>query len=209
MQYSTLGVAGVAFWIGIAYVGCATLEQQVLRGGILGPDSPLQKVLIADDSEPMRKLHRDMAAQSGRWRLCGEAVNGLQAVHLARALRPDLIVLDLAMPIMDGLRAAPEILKELPRVPIILYTLHEMPNLELEARKAGIREVVVKGPDTATLANAIARLLDETAQPAQPLATQAAVPDLFPQAVTDAARGAVASASTETPALASPMANGE
>ena len=132
----------------------------MLRGGILGPDSPLQKVLIADDSEPMRKLHRDMAAQSGRWRLCGEAVNGLQAVHLARALRPDLIVLDLAMPVMDGLRAAPEILKDLPRVPIILYTLHEMLNLELEARKAGIREVVVKGPDTAALSNAINPSID-------------------------------------------------
>jgi DNA-binding NarL/FixJ family response regulator len=163
--------------------------------GTLGPDSSLQKILIADDSEPMRKLHRDMAAQSGRWRLCGEAVNGLQAVHLARALRPDLIVLDLAMPVMDGLRAAPEILKELPRVPIILYTLHEMPNLELEARKAGIREVVVKGPDIAALSNAINRLLNESAQPAQPLATQAAVPDLFPQAVvTEAARNEAAHA---------------
>jgi DNA-binding NarL/FixJ family response regulator len=165
----------------------------------------LQKILIADDSEPMRKLHRDMAAQSGRWRLCGEAVNGLQAVHLARALRPDLIVLDLAMPVMDGLRAAPEILKELPRVPIILYTLHEMPNLELEARKAGIREVVVKGPDIAALSNAINRLLNESAQPAQPLPTQAAVPDLFPQAVTDAARNeaAHAAASPSTHMMAS------
>ena len=171
----------------------------MLRGGILGPDSPLQKVLIADDSEPMRKLHRDMAAQSGRWRLCGEAVNGLQAVHLARALRPDLIVLDLAMPIMDGLRAAPAILKELPRVPIILYTLHEMPNLELEARKAGIREVVVKGPDTAALSNAINRLLNESAQPAQPTPSASAMPDLFPQAVADAARNEAAHAASGLP----------
>jgi DNA-binding NarL/FixJ family response regulator len=168
--------------------------------GILGSDSSLQKILIADDSEPMRKLHRDMAAQSGRWRLCGEAVNGLQAVHLARALRPDLVILDLAMPVMDGLRAAPEILKDLPRVPIILFTLHEMPNLELEARKAGIREVVLKGSDISALAGAIHRLLNESAQPAQPVARQSAVPDLFPQAVTDAARNEAAHAAASPPA---------
>jgi DNA-binding NarL/FixJ family response regulator len=174
---------------------------------ILGPDSSLQKVLIADDSEPMRRLHREMAAQSGRWRLCGEAVNGLQAIHMARALRPDLVILDLAMPIMDGLHAAPEILKELPRVPIILYTLHEMPQLELEAQKAGIREVVVKGANTVALADAITRLLNESAQPAQPLATQAAMPDLFPQAVTDAAdaaRNEAVHGTSSAPAVSAP-----
>jgi DNA-binding NarL/FixJ family response regulator len=206
MQYSTLGSAGVAFQLGMAYVGWATLERLSAQlAGVLGPDFSLQKILIADDSEPMRKLHRDMAAQSGRWRLCGEAVNGLQAVHLARALRPDLIVLDLAMPVMDGLRAAPEILKELPRVPIILYTLHDMPNLELEARKAGVREVVSKGSDTLALSNAIHRLLNETAQPAQPLATQATVPDLFPQAVADAARNEAAQAASGMPVASAPV----
>jgi DNA-binding NarL/FixJ family response regulator len=191
----------------MSYVRYATLERLgAPLAGILGSDSSLLKILIADDSEPMRRLHRDQAAKSGRWRLCGEAVNGLQAVHLARALRPDLIVLDLAMPVMDGLRAAPEILKELPRVPIILYTLHEMPNLELEARKAGVREVVVKGPDTAALSKAINRLLDELAQPAQPLVSNAAVPDLFPQAIVSEAARSEAAAGLTSPAIASDIA---
>src|SRR5579862_8708368 len=76
--------------------------------------------------------------------VCAEVENGEQALVKARELNPDLIILDLAMPVMDGLRATREILRILPSVAIIIYTLHYAPWVELEAKKAGARGVVAK-----------------------------------------------------------------
>jgi DNA-binding NarL/FixJ family response regulator len=134
-------------------------------------------ILIADDSDLIRGFLKSLAAQYKGWTIVGEAVNGRQAVLMAASLKPDLVVVDLAMPMLDGLRAAVEILKGSPAMPIILYTLHDMPHLYLEAKKAGIREVVFKTADATALAEAIQRVFDA------PVATGAAgevvAPPLF------------------------------
>ncbi len=123
----------------------------------------MHKILIADDSEIIRGFFRGLAAQYKDWTIVGEAVNGRQAVLMAASLKPDLVIVDLAMPMLDGIRAAVEILKGAPAMPIILYTLHDMPHLYLEAKKAGIREVVFKTSDATALAEAIQRVFEAPA----------------------------------------------
>jgi DNA-binding NarL/FixJ family response regulator len=137
------------------------------------------RILIADDSEIIRHLHRQLAAQSPGWTVCGEAHNGREAVTMAAELKPDLVVVDLAMPQLDGIRAAAEMLKSAPNLPIILYSLYEMPHLELEAKKAGIREVVCKSADATALARAIEKLLQNPAPSGAPTLAAPVLPELF------------------------------
>jgi CheY-like chemotaxis protein len=103
-----------------------------------------KRVLIADDSYDMRQLLcRVFEAEEG-FEMCSEAVDGADAVAKARESRPDLIILDLSMPVMNGLAAARIIHRELPAVPIILYTLYAHAIQQSEATAAGIRRVVPK-----------------------------------------------------------------
>jgi DNA-binding NarL/FixJ family response regulator len=123
----------------------------------------MRKILIADDSEVMRKILRSLLSEVEGWVVCGEADNGQQAIWLAQELKPDLIVLDLAMPLLDGLHAATEILKLAPLVPIVLYTLHKTPEIELEAKKAGAKAVVSKSDDPNVLVETLRKAVAESA----------------------------------------------
>jgi CheY-like chemotaxis protein len=103
-----------------------------------------KRVLIADDSQDMRQLLcRVFEAEEG-FEMCSEAVDGGDAVRKARQCRPDLIILDLSMPVMNGLEAARIMHREMPAVPIILYTLYAQAIQQAEAAAAGIRRVVPK-----------------------------------------------------------------
>jgi len=77
--------------------------------------------------------------------MCGEACNGGQAVEMAAYLKPDVVLLDFQMPVMNGLRAAEKILETNAWTKIVIYTLHKERVLELEAKAAGIHKVVSKG----------------------------------------------------------------
>jgi DNA-binding NarL/FixJ family response regulator len=98
-------------------------------------------ILIVDDNASVRRLLRAAFELPG-WEVCGEAVNGRDAIDKAQDLKPDLIVLDLAMPIMNGLEAAPALKCMLPTVPIILFTLYGSEELERAASSAGVAAVV-------------------------------------------------------------------
>jgi DNA-binding NarL/FixJ family response regulator len=78
------------------------------------------------------------------WQVCGEAVNGAEAVEMAKRLNPDLVILDLAMPIMNGLDAAERLSWEMPHVPLLLCTFYATNELAGHARKAGISGLVSK-----------------------------------------------------------------
>ena len=97
------------------------------------------------------------------WQVCAEAANGLEAARKAAELNPDIIILDLAMPEMDGLHAAREILSSNPAVPILLHTNHAFSSLALEAKKNGIREVVNKSASEQELIGAVESLLSRDA----------------------------------------------
>jgi DNA-binding NarL/FixJ family response regulator len=104
----------------------------------------LRRMLIVDDNSSIRHLLRAAIENISGWKVCGEAVNGREAIEKAQELKPNLIVLDLAMPIMNGLEAAPLLRRLLPTVPIILYTLHDNKAVERVAFSLGISAVVSK-----------------------------------------------------------------
>ena len=116
------------------------------------------RILIADDNELVRgRLSELLESQEG-WEVCAAVGNGRDAIEKALELKPSLIILDMAMPVMDGLSTAREIGKILPSIPIVLFTLHKFPTIDLEAKKAGVRYVVAK-PDTETLLRVAEELL--------------------------------------------------
>jgi DNA-binding NarL/FixJ family response regulator len=101
-------------------------------------------ILIVDDSLPVRKLLRTFVESGTHFDVCGEAVNGLDAIDKARTLHPDLIVMDLSMPVMNGLEAGAVLKAMLPEVPIVMYTVHDTATIKIQALAAGVRAVVQK-----------------------------------------------------------------
>jgi DNA-binding NarL/FixJ family response regulator len=99
----------------------------------------------------MRKSIQELLSSHG-YDVCGEAENGLEAVSKAIALKPDAVILDLAMPHADGLTAAHRISQGLPKTPIVLFTLHVVPQLEIEAKKHGVHCVISKSKETEMVA---------------------------------------------------------
>jgi DNA-binding NarL/FixJ family response regulator len=81
-------------------------------------------ILIADDSEAIRRATRDFLERRTEFKVCGEAVDGFDALDKACDLKPDLVILDLSMPRMNGLQAAYAIRRVLCDVPIILFTMY-------------------------------------------------------------------------------------
>ncbi len=81
-------------------------------------------VLVADDSDMIRKLLCRLFETEEDYELCAEARNGEEAISLAVIHKPDLIILDVSMPVMDGLRAAKKLKQIMPQVPILLFTQH-------------------------------------------------------------------------------------
>lgn len=102
------------------------------------------KILIADDSDLVRSKLADALSTHAGWRICGQAANGRKAVLQALDLRPDLILMDFSMPMLSGLQAAEEILKLMPFVPVVLYTVYDDQQMEAEAKKIGICKVISK-----------------------------------------------------------------
>ena len=82
-------------------------------------------ILIADDSKTIRTLIRAFIENQAGFEVCGEAVDGVDAVEKAKELHPDLIILDLAMPRMNGAAAASVLKRRMPRIPIILFTMYD------------------------------------------------------------------------------------
>jgi len=117
---------------------------------------PVQ-ILIADDNAVVRTALRHLLESIDSWEII-DAENGQEAVARAKEVRPNLIVLDLVMPVIDGLTAAREISKLLPDTPLLMHTLHWSPQLELEAQKVGVRKMVPKA-DSKGLVAAVQELL--------------------------------------------------
>jgi len=101
-----------------------------------------RRVLLVDDNQRVRKTTRDMFESVGY--VCSEAENGAEAVEQTSLVHPDLIVLDLAMPVMNGLEAAPLLRQKLPAIPIILFSVHADDLLKKDAQRAGITAIVSK-----------------------------------------------------------------
>jgi two-component system nitrate/nitrite response regulator NarL len=102
------------------------------------------KVFLVDDSADVRHAVRPLFDSHPRFEVIGEAEHGREALEKAPSRRPDLIILDLTMPVMNGLDAAPRLIKLLPDVCIILFTSHEFPEVHKLSQEVGIHAVVPK-----------------------------------------------------------------
>lgn len=103
-----------------------------------------KRVLAADDSPLIRKMLCQLFERDNDYDICAEAENGQEAIELALKQRPDLIILDFAMPILNGLHAARKLKKIMPEVPIILFTQHATAITRIET-DVNIDRVVSKG----------------------------------------------------------------
>ncbi len=115
----------------------------------------LARILIAEDRESMRNALKTLIALRSDWVICGEAEDAIEAITKAAELRPDLVVLDYKMHHTDGLTAADGILRAMPEVPIVMFTLYKTDELEHAAMLMGIRSVVGKEDGVNTLLRAI------------------------------------------------------
>jgi DNA-binding NarL/FixJ family response regulator len=113
------------------------------------------RILLADDHDVMRRGLRDILNTYEGWEVCGEASNGRDAVRMAEELKPDVVVLDLSMPELNGIEACRVIKKKLPNTEVLIYTLHETEQLIRKALTAGARGFVLKSDAEVKLVEAI------------------------------------------------------
>ena len=119
------------------------------------------RILIADDHETIRKGVCSILMSRCDLEVCGEAANGRQAIEKARELSPDLVILDITMPVLGGFAAAQEIRKFLRDVPILFFSIHESRQSIEEAKLAGGQGYVSKAQAGTTLLKALDTLLDK------------------------------------------------
>ncbi len=102
------------------------------------------RILIADDHEVARRGIRALLESHAGWEVCGEAKDGRETVELANSLKPDLILLDIGMPNLNGLEAARQILAVSPDVAILILTMHDSDQVVREVLRAGARGFLLK-----------------------------------------------------------------
>ena len=104
-------------------------------------------ILIVDDSPIIRHTLRSCIEQNSDWEVCGEAENGRVAVEKVQELHPDVVILDLQMPVMNGFEAAGRISHVAPQTELLMLTLHSCEQVSQDAHAAGIKDVLSKSDD--------------------------------------------------------------
>jgi DNA-binding NarL/FixJ family response regulator len=102
------------------------------------------RVMIVDDHPGVRRSLRSLVHSRIEWEVCGEAIDGQDAIDKARRLKPDVILLDISMPRMNGMEAAPVIRKEVPESEIYIVSQHETPDIARLATEAGAQGYIPK-----------------------------------------------------------------
>ncbi len=119
----------------------------------------MKRILIIDDSAIIRRTLRTLLEQQADWTVCGEAADGGHGSEKARELHPDIIVIDLAMPVMNGIEATRILKRVMPATPILMFTTFANPHLKKEAETAGVDAFIDKSEGAMTLVKSIQRLL--------------------------------------------------
>lgn len=117
------------------------------------------RTIVVDDHDLVRESMRDMLESEADLDIVGEAADGREAVELSLRKRPDLVIMDVRMPRMDGLTATREIKVENPATAVLLITMHENPDYLLEALRAGAAGYVLKDASRDELLTAVRRVL--------------------------------------------------
>ena len=116
------------------------------------------RILIVDDYELLRRGVRALIESHAGWEVCGEAATGREAVEEAKKLKPEVVVMDIGMPELNGLDATRQILKAAPRTEVLILAAHESEQLVREVLQAGAHGYVLKSAAGRDLANAIEAL---------------------------------------------------
>ena len=117
------------------------------------------RLLIVDDHEIFRRGLRALLEPSCDWQICGEAVDGFDAVEKCKSLRPDIVVLDVSMPRLNGLEAAKLISRVNPESKIVIITQHDSPQIRSAAIEAGAKAFVTKSAVGSELVSALRNLI--------------------------------------------------
>jgi DNA-binding NarL/FixJ family response regulator len=121
------------------------------------------RILVADDHELFRRGVRNLLEAEPNWEVVAEASDGQEAFERAKELRPEIVVLDVGMPRLNGLEAARRIRRELPQIKLLILTMHDSERLAWEVLNSGARGYVTKSDTARDLVNAIGALQrDET-----------------------------------------------
>src|SRR5215211_1406730 len=134
--------------------------------------SQVARLLIADDHALVREGLRTMLSGEEGIEVIAEANDGRQALDTCRELKPDLVLMDVRMPVMDGLEATRKIKQEMPRTSVMMVTMHENPDYLFEAVKAGAAGYVLKDASGERLLSAVRRTLEGESPLNQELAMQ-------------------------------------
>jgi DNA-binding NarL/FixJ family response regulator len=116
------------------------------------------RILIADDHDVMRDGTRSLIERQPGWEVCGLAATGREAVSQAIELQPDIVIMDMSMPDLNGLDAAVQIRRRLPRTEILMFTAHETEDLVREVFEAGAKSFIYKSDAHEFLVDAIQSL---------------------------------------------------
>jgi DNA-binding NarL/FixJ family response regulator len=125
----------------------------------------VKSVLIADDNAFVRQRLGELFGREPDFEVCAVAENGRKAIEEAQESLPDLILLDLSMPVMNGLDAARALKRLMPKVPIVMFSAYSDPFTEKEAHSAGVSALVSKFEDTSALVRTARNLVYATAHP--------------------------------------------
>jgi DNA-binding NarL/FixJ family response regulator len=115
----------------------------------------MPRVIVVDDHAVIRRGVQGILHAFPEWELCGEAENGQEAIRLAETVKPDMIIMDVSMPGLNGLEATRMIRNILPDTKILLLTLHSSTELVRSAFRAGARGYVLKSDAEAELVRAL------------------------------------------------------
>ena len=121
--------------------------------------SKKKRILIADDHEIVRRGVRTMLQSEKNWEICGEAIDGKEALDKAAALRPDLVILDINMPVLNGLAAVRQILRKRPQTKILVFTVHDSEQTVKEITAAGAHGYLSKNKAGQDLLRVVRELL--------------------------------------------------
>lgn len=116
------------------------------------------RILVVDDHEMMRAGVRGVIERQSGWEVCGVATTGREAIEQALVLEPDIVVMDMSMPGLNGLDAAVEIRRHLPQIEILILSAHETEDLIREVFAAGIKSFIFKSQAQHFLVKAIQSL---------------------------------------------------
>ena len=116
------------------------------------------RIMIADDHDLMRRGLKSLLEVQAGWEICAEATKGREAIAKAEQLRPDVVVIDICMPELNGIEATRQIRKVSPRTEVLVLSVHHSDHLIREALDAGARGFVVKSDADAELVSAVEAL---------------------------------------------------